>query len=573
MYLQDASEKEPPMEHPVHSEKVGKRQEQRLKPIRFNLAVDPEEGIVNGGPPHVDLIILVNCLLLNNPQPVANTREESIDKNDNITAATGNAEYFLESNLLEDDKNTEQPGRKVTHNTQKCLHKFRTAVLVVQVIRNLIKIYRDYAASRAEPISFSEYVTFETENESLLFDRSFFKAKMEMAVSSEAQVILSSPPEKRSSEGIKLAMLSLRATVSSFAGYPVLIQEKIAKFGWYERFEPGRVIIRQGHVPQNFYLILSGTAVVTRVSRNKKTGEYCSNTIAFLRKGKYFGDVAILTNAKRNATVVCHDTVSLLAIARQDFLNIFLNSETKEGPEYMKLLSSIDLLTGWPVHKLPYNNPRICVHTFYRPGTVITKDSKASSKIYVIKTGSVRVLKSMANLQSLSSKNDKRHGKTTSIEETLIGSPTKKKETESASCSSKEHLLPDLQMEKNNPNSAEENTRNKNITANQPVFSALAEDERGASPIFIHIQTLTAGDVFGLAYTVYEDTLGMALVSDGAECIIISKEFFKKHMSDEYQQRLSRQIQPYPSKEMLQQKMEDYIKWKTYKALLTKKSR
>ncbi|XP_075707570.1 cyclic nucleotide-binding domain-containing protein 2-like isoform X2 [Rhinoderma darwinii] len=455
------------------------------------------------------------------------------------------------------------------------IHKFRTAVLVVQVIRNLIKIYRDYAASRTEPISFSEYVGFEAETENLLFDRSLFKATMEMVLSSEAKQILSSPPEKRTPEEAKLAMLSLRRTVTSFAGYPVNIQEKIAKVGWYECFGPGRVIIRQGHVAQNFYLILSGTAVVTKVSYSKKTGEHFSKTVAFLKKGKYFGDVAILTNTKRNATVVCHDSVCLLAITRQDFLNIFLNSESQEGPDYIRLLESIDLLSGWPIHKLPYNNPRICVHTFYRPGTVITKDSKTSSKIYVIQSD---------------------------------------QEYEDPSCNfiEEEHLLPLLQRERK----LNETARSSAAATGQTIISITQEDEN-VSQIFIHIQTLRAGEVFGLVYAIFEDTLGMALVSDGAECIVISKEFFKKQMSEEYIHKLSRQvqkcfksenlktserktremghgrlksiidvwtggrrkelesetspIQPYPTREMLQQKMQDYMKWQSYKSQIVRK--
>ncbi|CAM2095676.1 unnamed protein product [Caretta caretta] len=80
-----------------------------------------------------------------------------------------------------------------------------------------------------------------------------------------------------------------------------------------------------------------------------------------------------------------------------EFLNIFLNRESGEGPDFMNFLRKIELLSGWPVEKLPYNNPRICAFTFFRPGTVITKDSKASSKIYVINTGRLRVLKAMAS--------------------------------------------------------------------------------------------------------------------------------------------------------------------------------
>ncbi|XP_075707572.1 cyclic nucleotide-binding domain-containing protein 2-like isoform X3 [Rhinoderma darwinii] len=449
------------------------------------------------------------------------------------------------------------------------IHKFRTAVLVVQVIRNLIKIYRDYAASRTEPISFSEYVGFEAETENLLFDRSLFKATMEMVLSSEAKQILSSPPEKRTPEEAKLAMLSLRRTVTSFAGYPVNIQEKIAKVGWYECFGPGRVIIRQGHVAQNFYLILSGTAVVTKVSYSKKTGEHFSKTVAFLKKGKYFGDVAILTNTKRNATVVCHDSVCLLAITRQDFLNIFLNSESQEGPDYIRLLESIDLLSGWPIHKLPYNNPRICVHTFYRPGTVITKDSKTSSKIYVIQSGSVRVLKAMTTPKSQPLQNAYRsQSKHVFSEELRVKSSAQDQEYEDPSCNfiEEEHLLPLLQRERK----LNETARSSAAATGQTIISITQEDEN-VSQIFIHIQTLRAGEVFGLVYAIFEDTLGMALVSDGAECIVISKEFFKKQMSEEYIHKLSRQIQPYPTREMLQQKMQDYMKWQSYKSQIVRK--
>ncbi|XP_075190100.1 cyclic nucleotide-binding domain-containing protein 2-like [Anomaloglossus baeobatrachus] len=495
-------------------------------------------------------------ILPNDHDTDTNDRRSADDDEDDDMDATLNAiRYLLQPSDPENCKTETPPANK--H-----IHRFRTAVLVVQVIRNLIKIYRDYAASRSEPMSFSEYVGYETESENLLFDRSLFKAKMEMVLSSEAKQILTSPPEKRTAEETKLAMLSLRMTVSSFAGYPVHIQEKIAKVGWYECFGPGRVIIRQGHVAQNFYLILSGMAVVTKVSRSQKTGEHFSKTVAFLKKGKYFGDVAILTNTKRNATVVCHDSVSLLAITRQDFLNIFLSSECQEGPDYIHLLESIDVLNGWPVHKLPYNNPRICVHTFYRPGIVITKDSKTSSKIYVIKSGSVRVLKAMTAPKSQPPQTA--YHLQRKDEELRSKSSAKEYEDPSGNFIEVEHLLPLLQKEKK----LKETERSSAATARQPLTAVTDEN---ASQIFIHLQTLRAGEVFGLVYTIFEDTLGMALVSDGAECIVISKEFFKKQMNEEYIHKLSRQIQAHPTKEMLQQKMQDYMKWQTYKSHLVKK--
>ncbi|XP_030055209.1 cyclic nucleotide-binding domain-containing protein 2 [Microcaecilia unicolor] len=248
--------------------------------------------------------------------------KESTDTNKDEAGKLTRKRHSSQSSILytPGDTGTVLHKDKRNHVAQKHLQKFRIVVRVVQVIQSLLKIYREYAASRAQLMSLFEYVGATREASNLLFDRNYFKAKQERMISSDAQLVLSSPPANRTSEGIKLAMLSLRGIIDSYAQYPVHIQEKLARAGWYECFGPGRVVIRQGHVPQNFFLILSGTAVVTKVSVNKKTGELYSKTVAFLKRGKCFGDVAILTSNRRNATVVCHDTVSVLAVPREDFL-------------------------------------------------------------------------------------------------------------------------------------------------------------------------------------------------------------------------------------------------------------
>ncbi|XP_053871647.1 uncharacterized protein LOC128830041 [Malaclemys terrapin pileata] len=511
----------------------------------------------------------------------ADTDKECNGNNSERTESTKQEMFLPQFPVLQasECEHVRLPGNQMNGSYQ-CLRKFRRAVLVIQVIRNLIKMYRDYAESRAELLSFSrlQFTGSRTETENLLFDCSYFKAKVETTISHEAQAILSGPPENRTSEGIKLAMLSLQATVSTFSEYPVHIQEKLAQMGWYECFGPGRVVIRQGHIPQNFYLILSGTAVVTKVAVNKQTGELYANTVAFLKKGKYFGDVAILTGARRNATVICHDTVSLLAVSRQEFLNIFLNRESGEGPDFMNFLRKIELLSGWPVEKLPYNNPRICAFTFFRPGTVITKDSKASSKIYVIKTGRLRVLKAMTSskprLSLKSFRQSQLYCEPINDEGYLYEALTKREPESqkvpfSETFNKEECLLPVLQKEKRTAEHQQPASRytQKAVITDTEESTRIKEGEEAAHK-YIHIQTLQTGDIFGLVYAVFEDTLSMTLVSDGAECIVISKEFFKRHMDEDYLHKLCTVVQPYPSKEMLEKKMQDYMNWKAYKSLL-----
>ncbi|XP_051782609.1 cyclic nucleotide-binding domain-containing protein 2-like [Erpetoichthys calabaricus] len=472
------------------------------------------------------------------------------------------------SHLKEENKQEECK----VNNKQRRLQEFRRAVLVVQFVRNMIKLYKDYAVTKEKSIPFAGLTgTACTRNYHLLFDASEFQAKKERGISNEVMTILSRPPQTRTAEDIRMAAISLGAAVDTFAEYPIHMQKRLAQVGWYESFGPGRVIIRQGHIPQNFYLILSGTVLVSKLSVNKHTGEPFARTSAFLKKGKTFGDVAILTGAKRNATVTCHDTVALLAVSRQDFVTTFLSGDAQDEPEFIEYLRKIDVLSGWPIEKLPFNKPNICVHTFFRRNAVISRDTKVSSKIYIIKTGTVKVLKNLTVTNPRQPLLTTRSGeeKYSFQEMTSTGHHHKnsdmKTKMASKSISAKmELVLPVLQQ-------------NAETLVEQPVLPhlcfATSEKNRHSKKekselIYINVQTLKAGDAFGLAYLLFEETFPMMLVSEGAECIVISKDFFKQHAQDSYLRRLYDLVPPYPTEEVLQKKLQQYINWETNKSLL-----
>lgn len=89
------------------------------------------------------------------------------------------------------------------------------------------------------------------------FDLSSYRARKEINITSEVKEILSSPPSSRTLSQIEKAKIGLRH-VESFAEYPEHMQEMICRVGWFQSVSPGRVIIRQGHLAENFYFILSG---------------------------------------------------------------------------------------------------------------------------------------------------------------------------------------------------------------------------------------------------------------------------------------------------------------------------
>jgi putative ABC transport system ATP-binding protein len=82
-----------------------------------------------------------------------------------------------------------------------------------------------------------------------------------------------------------------------------------------ERFPPGTVVVKQGDEGDKFYVIRRGTVEVRRDEQGAPA------TIATLGSGDFFGELALMSGDKRNATVVvmAPDTV-LYSLKKQDFL-------------------------------------------------------------------------------------------------------------------------------------------------------------------------------------------------------------------------------------------------------------
>jgi hypothetical protein len=73
---------------------------------------------------------------------------------------------------------------------------------------------------------------------------------------------------------------------------------------------PGTVVIREGEPGDRYYLIVAGTVEVT----------IHGHVVRTMTSGDSFGEIALLRDVPRTATVTCMTDVALLAIARDDFL-------------------------------------------------------------------------------------------------------------------------------------------------------------------------------------------------------------------------------------------------------------
>ena len=101
---------------------------------------------------------------------------------------------------------------------------------------------------------------------------------------------------------------------------PGLIQEATSKVSRHlerRRFGPGEVVIRQGDDPDRFYVIVSGEA---EILNHHPSGD--DLVLAVLGAGEYFGEIGILHNRPRTATVRASGSADLevLSLEREHFL-------------------------------------------------------------------------------------------------------------------------------------------------------------------------------------------------------------------------------------------------------------
>ena len=86
------------------------------------------------------------------------------------------------------------------------------------------------------------------------------------------------------------------------------------------RKEPsGVTIFNQGDTPKNLYLILTGSLLVTEYSEDGKTVSH-----ELITKGDYFGEIALIDQKKRSASVITIDNVELATLGSKFVQDVLL---------------------------------------------------------------------------------------------------------------------------------------------------------------------------------------------------------------------------------------------------------
>jgi rhodanese-related sulfurtransferase len=113
-------------------------------------------------------------------------------------------------------------------------------------------------------------------------------------------------------------------------------------------YRAGDVIIKQGSEGDYFYVLIRGSALVTRETPLSKEGI----KLAELKVGDTFGEEALISEAKRNATVTMTTDGSVMRLGKDDFKTL-LNEPMLDWVDYAEAEEIIKSGGQWLDVRLP----------------------------------------------------------------------------------------------------------------------------------------------------------------------------------------------------------------------------
>ncbi|XP_013417170.1 uncharacterized protein LOC106178505 isoform X2 [Lingula anatina] len=463
--------------------------------------------------------------------------------------------------------------------------------------------------------------------------------------SEKLKQILTTDPRERTMEMIQIVLALLRWN-ASFQDYPYHTQILLAKCMLHQRYETRRIIVREGHPPFGFYIILSGTVLINVRETDPRTGKTFVRTVHEMSGGDAFGEIALIQNEPRTAAVICKTEVEVLMIMKDDFDVIIKKPLEMQREQHINYCRQHDLFKHFPCDKFK-DNVNQFFYQYFKKDTVVVKNSKQSPFIVIVKSGKCFVVSDFVESRQEKKRTrrledkaleqifpliveQKRRDELPSDNMTTLGDETDElREVMKANLSG--GFLDPLEMHKNRRHSRRQSGMGRRSSTLSNIFDIFEREKKNQvtdspsatywgrrlshirpmkTPVvsahnevedrlkemsarrrssrrrstlfkspalekkeeivdikgFAQIAELISGSVFGLETILQQKTsINLALVSDGAECILISKKLFLKEANSKVLRVVSDLVQSYPSQDYVRQQVQQQRSWLTYK--------
>nr|XP_054761661.1 uncharacterized protein LOC129268101 [Lytechinus pictus] len=232
------------------------------------------------------------------------------------------------------------------------------------------------------------------------FNKDHYSRKYaELHVPRWAKQIAAKEPWERTPEEI-IRLYGVMRNMRSFEKFTRRMRMEICRAARYNECGKGRVIVRQGHVGFNFYFIFSGSVFVQLDILDESSGIMTTSNVNTLRRGSSFGELALLSNGERTASVICRENTEIFEIEKETFLEVCPDIFDNELAEKIQVANELSFFKSWPEDQLR----RLCFESPIQEidfGKVVEANPGTSEYCYVVLEGKVSLLKECNLVQAL----------------------------------------------------------------------------------------------------------------------------------------------------------------------------
>ena len=353
--------------------------------------------------------------------------------------------------------------------------------------------------------------------------------------------LLEIPPSKREDKTC-LEIMNLTKNLKIFENISRSIEhQNICNSLKLEIYKPNEVIIKQGDKGECLYHILHGVVSI-QLSITIDTGIQDKSQVVNVQKnmgeltdGDFFGELALIYNIPRTATITALTETTLIRIDRHPFnryLKHLFEGQLEDQIEFMQLCP---IFSKMPKNLLINLGIRANVKKF-ATGQIILKNESKCDSIYIIRRGTVKVSKEI-NFIKNENKIKKRRLKKNSSQILTFEEYKNRKELE------KEKMKEILSFGPNEQDLKEDNYIKKEIT----------------------LEILKIGDIFPSYYACNELYLDVQFESDNpCELIEIDISNIKEIIPETYD-FIKKYSRPYPNEQFLRRFHYFNESWLKYK--------
>ncbi|KAJ3107471.1 hypothetical protein HDU97_004067 [Phlyctochytrium planicorne] len=200
--------------------------------------------------------------------------------------------------------------------------------------------------------------------------------------------ILQKAPYDRNNQEIRKLFRCLRP-LKAFEKLSDFILGDLCRVVRYSRFEANRVVFKQGDPGTAWYIILTGSVSVLI----SKTGHIEDGVVVRqIPKGNGFGDLALVTDAPRSATIITDERSELIKVEKDDYCRIVKYIHEKENIELYSFIRRMPVFSTWSRSSLMSIVGNMKIKKFQH-GEVIYKQGDELKWFYIVKSGHVSVQK------------------------------------------------------------------------------------------------------------------------------------------------------------------------------------